>query len=37
MEEGDYGDLFYIVLDGVCEVLKASPFVIHKMTHDEAI
>ena len=35
MEEGQFGDLFYIILDGKCEVLKASPCIIHSLTHDE--
>lgn len=37
MEEGEEGDLFYIILSGECQVLKATPYVIHTMTHNEAI
>ena len=29
MEEGEDGDLFYIILDGTCTVLKAASHVIH--------
>ena len=37
MEEGTDGDLFFIILSGKCEVLKASPVAIHSMTHSEVI
>ena len=37
MEEGQDGELFYIILEGECQVQKATPYVIHKMTHNEAI
>ena len=37
MEEGQPGDLFYIILEGDCTVLKASPIVIHSMVHEEDI
>ena len=28
MDEGEKGDLFYIILEGACQVLKAAPVVI---------
>ena len=37
MEEGEEGDLYYIILSGECQVLKATSYVIHNMTHNEAI
>lgn len=37
MEEGTPGELFYIILEGECVVLKASPIVIHTMVHEEDI
>ena len=37
MEEGQPGDLFYIILEGECAVFKATPVVIHSMIHEEAI
>lgn len=36
-EEGSDGELFYIIMQGKCELLKASPVTIHSMTHSEAI
>lgn len=36
-EEGTDGELFYIIMQGRCECLKASPITIHSMTHSEAI
>ena len=37
MEEGGMGDLFYIILEGECQVLKATPIVIHTLLASEAM
>lgn len=37
MEEGEVGDLYYIILQGECQVLKATSVVIPTLTHNEAI
>ena len=37
MQEGEVGDLYYIILQGECQVLKATPIVIHTLTQNQDI
>lgn len=37
MEEGEIGDLFYIILDGTCQVLKSHPIVIESIIEEESV
>ena len=37
MEEDGEGDLFYIILEGECQVLKATHIVVHTLDETAAV